>query len=88
MDAHGWVHCNNTSTASYWEPEWTFTLGADERATATVAVSPQVIITLWRVIPLVVKPKPYVAMRLGRDAELVQPASIPEGLACDQPIDQ
>lgn len=60
---------------------------ASAGATVTASISPEVIVTLWEVIPLVVKPKPYVSARFGRATEKITPEDVVDSLQCDRLAD-
>lgn len=86
--SNDWTVINEADWSyDYWEPEWDFGISGSG-ATMYARVSPEVIVTFWEVIPLVVKPKPYIAMNFGAAVDTVKPASLVDNLNCDNKDDQ
>jgi hypothetical protein len=89
-----WTNLNDWSKISeadwrytYWEPSWDFGLD-DIGATATASISPEIIITLWHVVPLVIKPKPFIQARFGDATSNIKPQSVVDSLTCDAVADK
>ena len=59
-----------------------------EGATITASISPEIIITLWHVIPLVIKPKPFIQARLGGATRYIKPQSVVDAIDCDNVADK